>query len=216
MSDVPMPGQNLRTQIPDSMDGIRYEIGRIVKYVQEGHKDPVVIATAQKIAELAAGTARQLKRKVNGETKEAIWLEGIHAWCHANFEHVSNPANVELLKTPGRMLRELEIPELLSRAMWEPIRDRMAKAAGKDPSKLKLPSPKITGNSALASCLVLTLAAAVGITPLQLRFGGTAGALHYAWGGAHTNGQWYDLDILLPKFGKALKFECYEDVDILV
>lgn len=216
MSDtkIPAPGETLRTPIPDTFDGIRYEIGRLVKYIEEGHKDPAVIATAQKIAALAAGTARQLKRKVNRDTRDLIWLEGIHAWCHANFEHVSNPANVELLKTPQRMIRELEVPEQLSRAVWEPIRDQMAAAAAKDPAKLKLPAPRITGNSALAACLALTLAAAVGITPLRLRFGGAGGTLHYAWGSANADGRWTDVDILLPKFGKALKFDCYEVVDI--
>lgn len=216
MSDTPIPGPNetLRTPLPDSFDGIRYEIGRIVRYIQEGHKDPAVIGTAQKIVELAAGTARQLKRKVNSDTRHLIGLEGIHAWCHANFEHVSNPAGAELLKTPQRMIRELEIPEALSRAVWEPIRDQMAAAAGKDPAKLKLPSPRITGNSALAACLVLTLAAAVGITPVRLSFGGTNGTLHYAWGSVHAGDSWHDVDILLPKFGKALKFDCREDVDI--
>lgn len=216
MSDpaIPAQGETLRTTVPDSFDGIRYEIGRIVKYIQEGHKDPALISTAQKIAELAAGTARQLKRKVNSDTRDLIWLEGIHAWCHANFEHISNPVNIELLKTPQRMIRELEIPEALSRAVWEPIRDQMAAAAGKDPGKLKLPNPRITGNSAMAACLVLTLAAAVGITPLRLRFGGHDGTLHYVWGSAHAADRWHDVDILLPKFGEALKFDCYENLDI--
>lgn len=216
MSDAPIlaPNEIVRTTLPDSFDGIRYEIGRVVKYIQEGRKDPAVIALAQKIAELAAGTARQLKRKVNSDTRDLIWLEGIHAWCHANFEHVSNPVHIELLKTPARMIRELDIPEAFSRALWEPIRDQMAASAGKDPAKLKLPTPKITGNSAMAGCLVLTLAAAVGITPLRLRFGGDDGTLYYIWGSAHAGGQWHDVDILLPKFGKALKFNCYENVDI--
>lgn len=216
MNDTPIPAPNetVRTPLPDSFDGIRYEIGRIVKYIQEGHKDPAVIATAQKIAELASGTARQLKRKVNSDTRDLIWLEGIHAWCHANFEHVSNPAGAELLKTPQRMIRELEIPELLSRAVWEPIRDQMAAAAGKNPAKLKLPSTKITGNSAMAACLVLTLASAVGITPLRLRFGGHDGTLYYAFASAYASDRWHDVDILLPKFGKKLKFQHYEDLDI--
>lgn len=216
MNDIPLPGPNetLRTPLPESFDGIRYEIGRIMKYIQEGHKDPIMIATAQKIAELAAGTARQLKRKVNKDTRNLIWLEGIHAWCHANFEHVSNPVGAEVLKTPARMLRELEIPEALSRAVWEPIRDQMAAAAGKDSAKLKLPNQRITGNSALAATLALTLAAAVGITPLRLRFGGTDGTLHYAFASAHAGDRWHDLDILLPKFGKKLKFQHYENMDI--
>lgn len=211
---MPKPHETIRTPIPDSMDGVRFEIARISKYVMEGCKDPLVISMAQKIAELAAGTARQLGKKVTEETRKLIWLEGLHAWCHANFEHVSNPANTEVLKTPGRMLRELDIPEEFARAMWEPIRDKMAKAAGKDPARLSLPKPRITGSSGVAVCLLLTLAAAIGITPMRMRFGGHDGTLHYVWGNVFAAGQWHDVDILLPDFGKYETFDCYEFVEI--
>jgi hypothetical protein len=30
---------------------------------------------------------------------KSMWVHGIHAWCHANFEYVANPANVEVIKT---------------------------------------------------------------------------------------------------------------------
>lgn len=210
---VPAPKQIIRTAIPDSMDGIRFEIARMSKYVEDGHKDPAVIATAQKIAQLAVGTARQLK-KFTDETRELSWLQGIHAWCHANFEPVSNPAGAEVIKTPARMFRELEIPEALAKAVWEPIRDSMAKAAGKNPSKLKLPKPMITGGPAVAVCLVLSLVAAVGITPMKMRFGGYDRTITYVWGSAFIGDKWHDVDVLLPKFGEHREFPYYEDVEI--
>lgn len=211
---IPAPGEIVRTALPDSLDGIRFEIGRLVKYVQEGHKDPLIIATAEKIVELAAGTARKLGRKVTTGTRELIWLEGIHAWCHKNFEHVENPAGAEVIKTPARMLRELEIPEGLAMAFWEPIRDSMAKADGKDPLKLKLPKPKVTGSTAISSCLVLTLAAAAGIAPVRFAFGGHHGSFHYLWGSVFASGKWHDVDILLPKFGKRKYFDSCEVIDV--
>lgn len=211
---VPAPGKIVRTPIPDSLDGIRFELGRLVKYVQDGHKDPRIITLAQKIAELSSGTARQLGRAVNGKTQKLIWLRGIHAWCHGHFEHLPNPANVEVLKSPARMLRELDIPEAFAQAVWEPIRDKMARDAKKDPSKLSLPKPKITGSSAVAVCLVLTLAAAVGIVPVRIRLGGHDGTLHYAWGQVEVGGKWYDVDITLPTFGKHEQFDTYEFLEI--
>lgn len=207
---VPKPHENVRTPIPDSMDGIRFEIARISKYITEGCKDPLVLSTAQKIAELSLGTARQLRRKVTEETRNLIILKGLHAWCHANFEHVSNPAGAEVIKTPTRMLRELEIPEEFAKALWEPIRSAMAK----DPQKLTLPKPRVTGSCGVAVCLLLTLAAAVGITPMRMRFGGHGGTIHYVWGNIHAAGRFHDVDILLPKFGKYHAFEIYELVEI--
>jgi len=214
--EMPVPGPNeiARTSLPDSFDGIRFEIGRLIKYVQEGRKDPLIITAAQKICEVSISTARQLKRKVTKDTRELICLEGIHAWCHKNFEHVSNPSNVEIIKTPARMLRELEIPEAFAKAFWEPIRDQMAKADGKDPSKLTLPAPRITGSTAVSSCLVLTLAAAAGISPIRFAFGGHDGSLYYLWGSVFAADKWRDVDIILPKFGKREKFGCVEFLDV--
>jgi hypothetical protein len=207
---IPKPGEVVKSAIPDSMDGIRFEVGRISQYITEGCKDPLVIAAAQKIAELSIGAARKLGRKVTEKTRDLIALKGIHAWCHANFEHVPNPAGAEVIKTPNRMLRELEIPEELARAFWEPIRDSMAKKS----KKLAMPKPRITGSSGVAVCLLLTLAAAVGITPMRMRFGGHEGVVHYVWGQVFADNRWHDVDILLPKFGRHQEFEHYEVVEI--
>lgn len=214
--EIPGPNEVIRTSIPDSLTGIRYEFGRLVKYIIEGSKDPLVISTAQKITGLAMGTARQLKQKVTEKTRDLIAIKGIHAWCHANFEPVSNPANVEVIKTPARMLRELEIPEEIARAMWEPIKDAMAKDSGKDPAKLTFQKPKITGNSAMATCLILTLALAVGITPMRMRLGGAGGNIHYIWGNVWVDDRWYDVDVLVQEIGKHKEFEQYETCDIPV
>lgn len=207
---IPNPGEVIRTPLTDSMDCIRLEVARLSKYIIDGAKDPLVIATAQKIAELSLGTARQLKQGVTDKTRHLITLKGIHAWCHATFEHVSNPVGAEIMKTPARMLRELEIPEEFARALWEPIRDAMAKKR----EKLTLPKPRITGSSGVAVCLLLTLLAAVGITPLKMRFGGEQGMVHYVWGNVYAAGKWHDVDILLPKFGEHAVFDHYELVEI--
>jgi hypothetical protein len=213
---VPAPGETVRTSLPDSFDGIRFEIGRLVKYIQEGHKEPAAITIAHQIVALAADTARQLGREVTDKTRDFAYLEGIHAWCRAHFEHVENPAGAELIKTPARMLRELDIPEALSKAIWEPIRDSMAATAGKDPAVLTFPKPKTTGTTASAVTLLLTLVAAVGIIPIRIRCGGTAGTIHYVWGQVFIGERWHDVDILLPHCGTHREFDTYETMEIQI
>lgn len=210
----PAPGQERRTQIPDSMDGIQFEIARIAKFIVEGKRDPLVIATAHKIAELSAGAARQAGGKLAKEPREVSWLRGIHAWGRDHFLHVPNPSSTEILKTPARMLRELEIPEEFARAFWEPIRDAIAKAAGRDPATLELPKPRITGSSGVAVCLGLSLAAALGLGPLRMRLGGHGEALHHVWGQVQAGDRFHDLDLMLPKFGDAERFDTYALVDV--
>lgn len=211
---VPARGMVNRIRIPDSMEGIRFEVARLMKYIVDARKDPLIITTAQKIAELSLRTARQAGRKLAKEPPDLIQLRGIHAWCRANFEHVSNPNGVEVIKTPARMLRELNIPEEITRALWEPIRDGFSHASGKDPKKFKLPVPKITGSSAVAVCLVLSLAGAIGLSPLRMRFGGDQDTLHHVWANIFAGGRFHDVDITLPEFGKCGTFETCQLVEL--
>lgn len=195
------PGEARRLVIPDSFDGIRFEVGRMVKMVEEARKDPLVITTARRIAALSI-TSRKPK---NNEERNLLILKGIHRWCKENFVYVDDPVGVELIQTPNRMLRELEIPPQLHMLMWKPI----AKAVGG-----KLPRPMMTGDSDESSILGLSLAAAVGIYPLRVCLGGNGGALHYAWGAAQINGKWRNIDILSPKFDTHPPFDDLEHVDI--
>lgn len=195
------PGEARRFPIPDSFDGIRFTIGRMVKMIEEARKDPLVIATARKIAALSI-TSRKPK---NDDERNLLILKGIHRWCKENFVYVDDPVGIELIQTPNRMLRELEIPPQLHMLMWKPI----AKALGG-----KLPRPMMTGDSDESATLVLSIAAAVGIRPLRIRLGGTGGTLHYAWGEVEINGKWRSIDILSPRFDTHPPFENLEHLDV--
>jgi hypothetical protein len=185
----PGPGETRHFKLPDAFDGIRFEIGRIVKMIQEAKTDPLVITTARKIAALAT-----TGRKIRTDAERRLYtLRGIHAWCKRNFKYVDDPAHIEVIQTPNRMLRDLQIPPQLHMAMWKPI----AKDMGG-----KLPKPVIVGDSDEAATLALALAAGVGFSGLSIRFGGTDGTVHYAWGGVNLEGKMYDLDILHEKFNK--------------
>lgn len=203
MEDMVKPGETRLTKLPDSLDGIRFTVGRMVQMIKESRKDPLVITTARKIAGISLPG-----RKIQGDRTREWWiLKGIHAWCRDRFQYVDDPVGVELIQTPNRMLRELDIPSQLHMAMWKPI----GKAMGG-----KMPRPMMTGDSDESTTLVLALAAAVGISPLKVCLGGTQGTLHYAWGAARINGKWRNIDILSPKFDTHPSFDTLEDVEGMI
>lgn len=195
------PGEVNKTQLPDSFEGIRFTVGRMIKMIQEARKDPLVIATARKISAITTSS-----RKAREGERDLLVFKGIHAWCKKHFEYVKDPVNIELIQTPNRMLRELEIPPQLQMMMWKPI----AKVLGG-----KLPRPKMTGDSDESTIIGLSLAAAVGIEPLRVRLGGYEGTICYAWGAAKLAGKWWNLDILTPGFNKYPKgMEIIDDIDV--
>lgn len=195
------PGEVNRLQVPESLEGIRFTAARMAKMIQAGKTDPLVIATARKISAITTSS-----RKAREGERDLLVLKGIHAWCKTNFECVKDPVNVELIQTPNRMLRELEIPSQLHMMMWKPI----AKVLGG-----KLPRPKMTGDSDESTILGLALAAAVGIEPLRIRLGGIEGTICYGWGAAKIVGKWWNLDILTPGFNKYPKeMQILEEIDV--
>ena len=202
------------TEQPEKLGGdkvIRLTLNRMSKLILEGSRDPLVIITARKIAELSIDTARQLGRPINDETKDLICLEGVHAWCRANFQFLRDPLGTELIQTANRQLRSLDIPVKLAAGIWEPIRDAMASSAGKDAKKLTLPKPKMTGDSDEAVIVSLALVVALNITPVKMRLGGRNGAVQYVWGAVLIDNNWLDFDILHEGFGRHYAFEQFED-----
>lgn len=201
MEKMVKPGETRVTKFPDSFDGIKYTLGRMVQMIQESRKDPLVISTARKIAALSIPG-----RKIRGDQTREWWiLKGIYGWCKDNFVYVDDPVGIELIQTPNRMLRELQIPPQLQTLMWKPI----AKGMGG-----KMPRPKMTGDSDEAATIALALAAALGIGPLKLCLGGTDGTFHYVWGAAKINGKWRNIDILSDKFDKHPPFGDIDDLDV--
>ncbi len=201
-SDVPGPGQERHISLPDSHAGVEYELARIVKFIQEGRKDALVIETARKVVELGLGTARQLGRKISHATHPLIALEALHAWCRENFEYINDPVDVELIQTASRQLRRLDFPSEFGNGMWTPIRKAMALQAKKKGDVLVLPKPKMVEDSDEAVIVSLSLAAAVGVSPLKLYLGGKQKTVHYVWGAAWADGKLRDFDILHAKFGE--------------
>ena len=194
-------GEIERTKLPDGVDGIKFTVSRMIKMIQEGRKDPLVISTARKISALSTGD-----RKFSEVDRAEHQLRGIHAWCRANFSFVRDPVGIELIQTPNRMLRELEIPPQLHKAIWRQM--------GNVSVISKMPKPKMTGDADEATVISLSLAAAIGIDPLRIRLGGTDGTIHTCWGAAHTGGKWRDLNILEEKFGSRGPVKMLGEIDV--
>ena len=214
---VPGPGQVARHRLPAGI-GNEFILTRMIKMVQAGRRDPLVITTARKIAELSVAAARQDGRRApTGGMSGTHVLDGIHAWGREHFEYVDDPAGIELIQTPARMLRQLEVPRALHEAFWDPIRRGMTAGRRKQdwsPRRRAAPAPRITGDSDEAAVLALALAAAVGISPLRFGLGGHDGSLHYAWGEAYADGAWRIVDLLHEERGAHPTFETVSSAEI--
>ena len=200
---LPKPGKSKTHRLPNSFSGIEFTLKRMEKCVLEGRTDPLVVETARKIAELSAGTARQLGRKVTPANRDLIHLRGIHAWCYDRFVYMMDPVGVELIQTANRQLRRLNMPDEFAEVMWAPIKKAMKTGvpASKKKRPLRLPQPMMVGDADEAAIISLTLVAALGIHPLEFRLGGRDDQITTVWGGVWAAGKWHDFDILFPTFG---------------
>ncbi len=214
----PAPGTARTTALPSGHEAIEYELARMALFIKEGRTDPLVVETAREVAQLSAQVSRQLGREVTDENRDLVHLEGLHAWCRERFEYVRDPAGVELIQTPQRMLRGLQVaPEVLE-SYWKPIRKAMETTLSTKHRDAvvaaMVPSPKMVGDADEAVIITLALAAAIGIQPLRMRLGGNGDVLNYAWASAWAMGAWHDVDILHPEFDKHHEFDTYQGRDV--
>ncbi len=210
----PGPGEVRETRLPSSWDGIKYELGRMIKLIQDGRKDPLVFEVARKGAEMSTAAAQQTGVKVTDDTRDLIHLEGLHAWCRDNFLYMRDPVGIELIQTAPRQLRRLHFPPELASGFWAPIQKLAAAKARVDMKAMHLPDAKMVGDSDESVIISLALAAALGIQPLKMRLGGHGKEIQYVWGAAHVDGKWHDFDILLPKFNTAASLDLIEEMGV--
>lgn len=213
-AEVPGPGESRTSRLPDGPAGIQYELARMIRFIQEGRKDPLVIEVARKVAEMSTEAARQTGRTVTDDNRDLIHLEGLHAWCRENFLYMRDPAGIELIQTAPRQLRRLNFPPELASGFWAPIQKLAAAKARVDMKKLHLPDAKMVGDSDEAVIVSLALAAAIGIQPLKMRLGGRNKVIHYVWGAAAVDDKWRDFDILMDKFDGPPPVELLDEMEV--
>ncbi len=220
--DAPPPGDGevIRTKLPDTFDGIRFEIGRMAKYVSDARRDPIVIDAAKMAASHWARIVEQLSQE-NGEPVQArnnktIALEGIDIWCRNYFCYQNDPPGIEFIQTPRRMVKMTRVPREILEHFMEPFyRALEAEDPSFDRSRIE-PIPIFSGDCDEASIIVCSMAAAIDITPVAFAFAGDGGTLHHTWARVKADGQWYDSDITDPAFrlGDRSTFEHYEEYEV--
>lgn len=220
--DAPSPsdGEVRRTALPDTFDGIRFEIARMVKYVQDARKDPLIIDAARQICAnygkfIEAMSARE-GRPISAHNNKTLYLEGIDIWCRDHFCYVNDPPNVEVIQTPRRMVKQTRVAREVIEHIMEPFYRQMEEA---DPSFHRgtfSPPPVFIGDCDEGATIVLALCACMDIGPCRFRFGGNEGTLHHVWARVNADGNWYDSDITEPEYrlGDFSQFEAFEEVEV--
>jgi hypothetical protein len=220
--DAPSPGdgQIVRTALPDTFDGIRFEIGRMAKYVAEARRDPVVIDAARMAASQWGRIVAQLSEEeghpIDVHNNKTIALEGIDIWCRDIFCYQEDPAGIEMLQTPRRMVKTTKVArEVIAHVMGPFYRALEREDPGFDRGKFS-PRPIFVGDCDEASTIVCAMAASIGITPVAFAFGGDGGTLHHTWAKVSADGEWYDCDVTEPNFrlGDKSNFDHYEEYEV--
>lgn len=226
MAPPPGPGEVRRTALPDTFDGIRFEIGRMARYVQAAKDDPVVIASVDAICAHYLGglewSARMQGRSLSGADMVRGCVEAIDRWCRDHFVYVNDPPNVEVIQTVRRMIQITRVPPEVVRHVMGPLVDAMAAVAGEAAADAYEPPPVCWGDCDEGVMLFVGKCGAcraARIRPLLFQFGGHDGTIHHVWGRVGDgNGGELDSDLTEPGYalGDHSKFPHYEQVEVKV
>jgi hypothetical protein len=215
-ADAPGPreGEVIRTTVPDTMEGIRFEMSRMVRAVQEAVGDPVVVDAARMIL-----LASEPKNKISE-------LGAIFEWSKAHFHYVSDPINKEYMQSARRMIRQAQAPRAMLARILAPIyRKAQNGVVRMDGHEMHQVLPKALGDCEEAAILTASLAGAVGILP-RFRYGGRGRSLWHAWSQAYVppdgmngvgpEGKWLDMDITESTYtlGQHAPFKDYAHQEI--
>lgn len=225
----------IRTALPDTFDGIRFEIGKMVNYVKHFANDPEMVADTRRIvSEYAASAHRQAE--MNGASlgdvdPREMALEAIADWCRERVAYVNDPPNIEVIQTPKRMVQQTKIPSEVTRDIMGPILGVMEKAVGPEISNYEFTGLACGDCDELSTLMNARCAAwksdsvemsspestQIGmIRPIRFRFGGNGGTLHHVWASPYLGENRVDADLTEPGYGLGdySQFEQYEEVEV--
>lgn len=213
----PKDGEVRRTALPDTWDGIRFEIGRMIQYVKDAGADPLVLNHVRRVCEDHFREPASLSGR-DGEDPARLCLEAIDAWCRRHFCYVNDPPGVEVLQTPRRMIKQTKVPPEVIRSIIAPFLEAMKSV--QDPALIDAyqPPPVTSGDCDEGGDLEIGMCAAAPARPaaLRFRFGGHGGTLHHVWSRVGCGGKWVDADLTEPDYalGDFSKFEHHEEVEV--
>lgn len=125
--DAPSParGEARYTDLPDTWDGIRFEIGRMCRLVKDGRKEKLVVDAAREAAArysvLVQEYARDRGEEIEVHQNKVLQAEACDILCRHLFFYVNDPASIEVIQTPERMVRHARLPIDALRAFMEPF-----------------------------------------------------------------------------------------------
>lgn len=220
----PRDGEIIRTALPDTFDGIRFEIGRMIRYVQDAAKDPIVLSHTAEICSSFANEA-EAKLQMNGGTLAGtdprhVAIQAIDNWCREHFVYVNDPPNIEVLQTPRRMIKATKVPPDVLRSIIEPFYEAMYQVAPQADVDAYEPPGLCVGDCDEAGDLYLSQCATIPcpepMDSLGFRFGGHDGTLHHVWAYVGCGDKMFDGDLTEPgyKLGDFSKFSHYEEVKV--
>jgi hypothetical protein len=219
-SPPPKDGEIRRTALPDTFDGIRFEIGRMIEYIQASVEDPVVRGHTAEICSQAVRSAEMNGFTMGADQEQETALQAIDAWCRDHFVYVNDPPNVEVLQTPRRMIKATKVPPEVIRSIIDPFYDAMLSVAPANAVEAYEPPGLCAGDCDEGGDLHLAQCANAPckkpLRPLRFRFGGHDGTLHHVWGYVGCAGKMVDADLTEPGYqlGDYSRFEHYEEVEI--
>lgn len=178
-SPSPGDGEVRSTALPDDFDGIRFEIGRLVRYVQDARRDPLVIDAARLVAAEYSRFAQEMASRqgqtIDIQNNKPLMVEGIDLFLRHHYFYVNDPASIEVIQTPRRMIKETRVAKEVLVGIMEPFYRAMEES---DPSFVRAsyePPPMFTGDCEEVVSLFLGMCGALDIVPVRFRFGGTGG-----------------------------------------
>lgn len=225
----PKSGEVLHTALPDTFDGIRFEIGRMEKYVRAAQGDPFLADFVAGIcgthADMAAESAQMKGEDISALSRNQLGCEALDEWCRTHYAYVNDPPNIEVIQTPARMVKQTMIPTAVLRDLLEPFYEEFANANPSYHVEGYEPPALYFGDCDEAVTAYLGLCANIPRQPLEMgapsepsiglafRFGGNDGTLHHVWGRVNVDGKDIDADHTEPgfRFGDFSQFEAYEE-----
>lgn len=227
-SPSPRNGEVKRTSLPNTFDGIRFQIGRMLQYVKDSVRDPAVRRKAAEIQRERGPGGPSMNGRLGDADKRALGLQAIDEWCREHFRYVNDPPNIEVIQTPGRMVKQTEVPVEIIQSIMTPFYDAFARA-GVDASGY-VPPPTYVGDcdegvsemTGLCACTFSRngMPSMNGREPSDARyffqFGGNGGTLHHVWSKTVMDGVEYHADHTEPgyRLGDHSPFDAYEDVEV--
>ena len=220
---VPRDGEVLRTALPDTWDGIRFEIGRMRKYVQDARRDPVMLEHCREVCGqwMEAGREEAELDKRPFDRKRA-YLDAVEAWCRAHYVYVNDPPNIEVIQPPRRMIKWTRVPPEVIGHIMAPLAEAIEGAVPSFKRRSYVPPPLCPGDCdegstlMLGHCVCIPVCMGEEMGPFRFRFGGNDGTLHHVWAYIHCGGKWYDCDLTEPSYrlGDHSGFDAYEEVEV--